>query len=215
MKRGVQKFLIILPACIAPAFSLHAAWHVRDAACRRELQVEGEGGSPVCVTTTVFMEDRFSGFAIFDGKDKPRPFHLLNRTGSKVGIYFTGVPGETLYLYPSDKIALPEQGGPLPITGLRQETRSYDGSEVKASAQFNELWGKSTFQGAGFVDRVYSSYNPFGPNAGALHRYDGTLVINKPGTAIFCTASTDASFMFINDKEVTAWPGKHGVGGGA
>ena len=211
MKRGIRNFLIILSACIVPALNLNAVWHVRDAAFRRELKVEGEGGSPVCVTTTVCMDGRFSGFTIFDGKDKPRPFHLLNRTGSQASIYFDGVPGETLYLYPSDKIALPEQGGPFPLTGMRQEARSYDGSEVKSSAQFNELWKKSTFQGAGFVGRVYSAYNPFGPDAGALHRYDGTLLISKPGTTIFCTVSTDASFIFINDKEIVSWPGKHGV----
>jgi len=211
MQKVVQIFLFGLSACILFTFNLHAAWHVDDAHFRRELKVEGEGNSSICVTTTVFTNDRFGGFTLFDARGQPRTFYLLNRTGSRVSIYFTGVPGETLYLYPSNRIALPEQGGPVPITGLRQETRSYDGSTVTSSAQFSELWEQATFLGAGFTDRVYSSYNPFGKNAGALHRYDGTLLIQKPGTTIFCTASTDASFMFINGVEITAWPGKHGV----
>ncbi len=211
MKKVFQIFLVSLSACILFTFNLHAVWHVDDAHFRRELKVEGDGGSPVSVTTTVFTDERFNGFTLFDVRDKLRPFHLLNRNGSRVSIYFTGVAGETLYLYPSDRITLPEQGGPVPVTGLRQETRSYDGSEVTSSAQFIELWDRATFQGAGFTDRVYSSYNPFGKNAGALHRYDGTLLIKEPGTTIFCTASTDASFMFINGVEVTAWPGKHDV----
>ena len=209
MKWVVHNLLLFLLICFVPMSVVFGAWHVQDAAFRRELKVEGKGTSQLCVTTTVFLEDRFSGFSLFDSKDKPRPFHLLNRIGSQVCIYFDGVPGETLYLYPSSETKLPDPGGPLPITGLRQETRSYDGSEVKSLAQFNALWKEASFQGAKFVERVYSSYNPFGPNAGALHRYEGTLKIEKSGTTIFCTASTDASFLLINDKEVVSWPGKH------
>ncbi|MFO7937054.1 MAG: hypothetical protein R6V06_05540 [Kiritimatiellia bacterium] len=211
MKAVVRNILFILSAGLLSAFDLYAAWHLQDAPCRRKLKVEGDGELPVCVTTTVFMDDRFKGFSLFDAKDKPRSFYLLNRMGSQVSIYFNGVSGESLFLYPSSRQELPGPGGPFPITGLRQETRSYDGCEVKSSAQFNELWKEATFQGAGFADRVYSSYNPFGPNAGALHRYDGTLVIDKPGNTVFCTASTDASFLLINDKEVASWPGKHDV----
>ena len=211
MRRVVHNLLYSLFAGIVPLFAVYGAWHVQDADFRRELKVDGEGSAQICATTTVFLDDRFSGFSLFDSKDKPRPFHLLNRAGSQVSIYFDAVPGEMLYLYPSVKTALPASGGPVPSSGLRHETRTYDGGEVKSLAQFNELWKNAPFQGAKFTDRVYASFNPFGPNAGTLHRFDGSLLIDKPGVTAFCTASTDASFLLINDTEVAAWPGRHGV----
>jgi len=89
--------------------------------------------------------------------------------------------------------------------------RGYDGREVTSSAQFAELWKKAEFQGGEFVDQVYSSYNAFGANTNALHFYDGFLKIDKAGPTAFCVASTDASFLFVDDREVAAWPGKHPV----
>jgi len=43
----------------------------------RMLQVEGEGGAPVTATTTLFMEDRFTGFTLADASGSPRPCHLI------------------------------------------------------------------------------------------------------------------------------------------
>ncbi len=211
MKRVVHNLLFVLLACTIPVFCVHAAWHVQDADFRRELNVEGADNATVCATTTVFLEDRFSGFVLYDSKGNQRVFHLLNRVGSQVSIYFEAVPGETLYLYLSAKVKLPAPGGPPSGSGLRHETRLYDGREVKSLAQFNQLWMEAPFQGARFTDRVYASFNPFGPNAATLHRFDGSLIIDKPGVTAFCTASTDASFVLINDREVASWPGRHGV----
>lgn len=214
MRQVIFHLLCLLLVCATLGLTAHGAWHVQDATYRRELQVEDKGSAKVCATTTVFLDDRYSGFVLYDAKNKQRVFHLLNRVGSQVSIYFDAVPNETLYLYPSSKFELPSPGGPPPGTGLRHEVRAYDGSEVKSLTQFNQLWKPAPFQGAAFTDRVYSSFNPFGPNAGTLHRFDGSLMINKRGVTTFCTASTDASFLLLNDQEVVSWPGKHDVEAG-
>jgi len=190
------------PAC--------AAWHAENAACRKELKVEGEGGAPVTATTTVFLDDGFTGFVLTDAQGAPRPCSLLNRAGSLCSLHFDAKAGETLYLYPSTSAALPQPGLDH-LSGLRHLVCGYDGQAVTSSAMFAELWKKGTFQGGRFIDQVYCSFNPFGDNAKALHQFDGFIRIVKAGLTTFCLASTDASFLFIDGREVVAWPGRHGV----
>ena len=186
------------------------AWHDAYGDFRKELKVEGKGGEPVTATTTVFLDDRFTGLAVTDAQGAPRPWGLLNRCGSRISIHFDAKAGESLYLY-----ALPTADLPRPglahLSGLRHLVRSYDGREVSSPAQFADLWKSGEFQGGEFADQVYASFNPFGANTNALHFYDGVLKIDKAGPTAFCVASTDASFLFIDDHEVASWPGKHPI----
>ncbi len=192
------------------ALPAHSEWHVADAEYRRELKVDGTGTTPVTTTTTVFLDDRHSGFVLIDSQGKSRPFSLLNRIGSRVSVYFEACHGETLYLYPSAEAILPTGVG-AHSSGLLHQSRSYDGKEVLSVEDFNKVWRTATLQGGGFADNVYASFNPFGANTNTLHRYDGFLKIRKPGITKFSVASTDASFLLINDSLVASWPGKHGV----
>lgn len=194
---------VIIPQAVA-------AWHDPQGDCRKELKVDGTDGSAVTATTTVFLDDRFTGLALTDTHGVSRPFGLLNRLGSRVSIHFDAKAGESLYLYPSATVPLPRPGLEH-CSGLRHLVRSYDGREVLSSGQFSELWKSGEFQGGEFIDQVYGAFNPFGSNAGALHFYDGFLKIDKAGPTAFCVASTDASFLFIDNSEAVAWPGKHPI----
>ncbi len=195
---------------VGVSLPLNGAWHVADAECRRELKVEGTGSTPVTATTTVFLDDRSSGFLLIDAQGQPRPCALVNRSGSRISIHFEAVPGETLFLYPSANTALPPPAA-AHSSGLLHQSRTYDGSEVTSVDGFNKLWESAAIQGGAFVDNVYSACNPFAPNTNTLHRFEGMLNISKPGITTFCVASTDASFLLINDRLVAAWPGKHPV----
>ena len=186
------------------------AWSEANAEFRKELKVEDGDATALTAVTTVFFDDRFTGFVLTDARGVSRPFGLLNRCGSRISLHFDAKPGETLYLYPSTSVTLPRPGLEH-LSGLRHLVRGYDGREVTSSAQFADLWKKAEFQGGEFVDQVYSSYNAFGANTNALHFYDGFLKIDKAGPTAFCVASTDASFLFVDDREVAAWPGKHPV----
>ena len=81
---------------------------------RRELKVEGEGGALTTATTTVFLDDRFTGIALTDTQGAARPFSLLNLAGSQCSIHFDAAAGETLYLYPSANAPLPAPGRSIP-----------------------------------------------------------------------------------------------------
>jgi hypothetical protein len=210
--RLLRCFLVIWLGILA---SLPAAdaWHTGKGAFRKKIKVDTEGAGPVTATTTVFLDDRFTGFVLVDATGKLRPCSLLNRAGSMCKIHFDAAPGETLYLYLSAKADLPRPGL-RHKAGLRHRVRTYDGREVTSSAIFKDLWDAGALQGGRFVNQVYSSFNPFGPNTNALHCFDGFLRIKKAGTTQFCIASTDASFLHIDGKEVVAWPGKHPVNKG-
>jgi len=190
--------------------ALCAAWHVENAVCRKELKVDGADGAPVTATTTVFLDDGFAGFVLTDAQGARRPCGLLNRVGSLCSIHFDAKAGETLFLYPSAEAEMPQPGLDH-LSGLRHLVCGYDGQAVTSSALFGKLWKKGAFQGGRFTDQVYSSFNPFGDNAKALHQFDGFIRIVKAGLTTFCLASTDASFLFIDGREVAAWPGKHGI----
>jgi hypothetical protein len=176
----------------------------------RMLQVEGEGGAPVTATTTLFMEDRFTGFTLADASDSPRPCHLLNRDGSRISIHFDAKAGERLTVRPSADAPLP---GPAFThrSGLLHLVKRYDGRTVNTVAEFETLWQQAVFEGGRFAEQIYAAYNPFGANSNALHRYEGGLILAKGGAITFCVASTDASFLLINGRQVAAWPGKHPV----
>jgi len=174
----------------------------------RTLHVETGSGGPVTATTTGFLDERFSGFSLVDAQGRERPFSLLNRAGSACTIHFDALCGESLSLLPLSQTTLPQPGAPI-RSGLRHLARRYDGGTVDTVAQFESLWKDAPFLGGRFEDQVYASYNPFGANSNALHRYDGFIRIDKAGPTTFCVASTDASFLLIDDREAASWPGRH------
>lgn len=176
----------------------------------RTLQVEGEDGKPVTATTTLFLEDRFTGFTLTDAAGAPRPCHLLNREGSRISIHFDAVSGERLTCRLSAETPLPAPAS-THRAGLLHLVKRYDGRAVNTVAEFEALWKQATFEGGRFAEQIYAAYNPFGANSNALHRYEGGLIVAKGGAVTFCVASTDASFLLINGEQVAAWPGKHPV----
>ena len=176
----------------------------------RRLQVEGEGGTPVTATTTLFLEDRFTGFTLADAAGNSRPCLLLNRDGSRISIHFDAHAGERLTLRPAADVPLPSPGF-AHRTGLLHLVKRYDGRAVNTVAEFDALWRQATFEGGRFAEQIYAAYNPFGANSNALHRYEGGLILAKSGAITFCVASTDASFLLVNGQQVAAWPGNHPV----
>lgn len=187
-------------------------WPERLGALRRELRVEtAEQDASATAITTVFLDNRTPGFVLADPQGAVRPCGLLQRSGSRVSFHFEARPGERLYLYPCADAAQFPAPGLSHSTGLRQLTRAYGGEEVDSVERFEALWQAATPQGGGFAEQVFSSVNPYGPNARTLHRYEGTFRIATAGATIFCTASTDASFLLVNGRLVAAWPGRHPV----
>lgn len=202
--------LLAFGLLVLRSLAVDAPWPETEARCRRELRVEGSGGTPVTATTVVFLDDTFTGFTLTDAQGTPRPFHLLNKAGSQCAIHFDAAAGETLYLYPSEKLALPPPHS-AHRSGLLHQTKTYDGRVVESTAQFEELWRQAPYQGGRFAEQIYAAYNPFGANSNTLHRYEGGLITAKNGSVTFCIASTDAAFLLVDGREVATWPGHHPV----
>ena len=65
--------------------------------------------------------------------------------------------------------------------------------------------------GARFQRRIADGYNSFGSSDYYMSIYRGWINIPKDGTYQFCTISNEASFSFLDGKDLVHWPGRHTV----
>ena len=94
--------------------------------------------------------------------------------------------------------------------GLLLETRAFKHCNLNSLESVRKAFEEAEPIGAGYVEGVSHSSNPFALGQGAFFsRYSGTLHIDKGGETHFWTASQDASFLLIDGKEVVAAPGRH------
>ena len=211
-------WLLVLATALTARAAEPPAWQAPGADFRRKLHVEEYAGGPRTVSTLVFTpageEGEGGSFKLFDPRGRERPVEVLDRRGSRTTLFFnTTTPGEDLWLYFVKAAAPPTPVAP--VSGLIHRVKRFTGRPVATPAEFEQLWADATaVQGGRFVDRVFASLNPFGDNPNALHRYDGFLRLKQPGEYAFCLATTDASFLLIDGKQVVAWPGKHPVNAG-
>jgi tetratricopeptide (TPR) repeat protein len=63
--------------------------------------------------------------------------------------------------------------------------------------------------GARYQRRISDGYNPFGSSDYYISVYRGWINIPAAGPYQFCTASNEASFSFLDGKELIHWPGRH------
>ena len=62
--------------------------------------------------------------------------------------------------------------------------------------------------GVDFWKQVFDAFNPFGPQSRYISVYDGFLDCPKAGVYKFATLSEDGSFLLVDGKLVTEWPGQ-------
>jgi tetratricopeptide (TPR) repeat protein len=71
--------------------------------------------------------------------------------------------------------------------------------------------GSKAKYGARYQRRVSEGYNHFGPSDYYISIYRGWVRVPKAGKYQFCTVSNEASFSFLDGKELIHWPGRHTV----
>ena len=109
----------------------------------------------------------------------------------------------------------PGSGAPhgdwVPRAGLVYSTMQRpDAENPKTVDELKALMAASTEKyGARYQRRVADGHNPFGPSDYFISVYRGWIRIPKDGTWRFCTASNEASFSFLDGKELVHWPGRH------
>ncbi|MCH2176823.1 MAG: PA14 domain-containing protein [Lentisphaeria bacterium] len=188
-------------------------------ACAQEftkaLQVETFKGGSRTVSATLQLPKTLINkqFTIVDTNGKVRPYQTYSTQGSQQKIYFMGRSDEKLtakwYSSSSKKATFR-----LPESGLLLSTKKYNGQAVTSLEEFNELWSQAAMEDRSFVSQVFQSFNPHGPNSKTMSRFDGYIAIKEEGTYTFSIASQDASFLEINGKLITQWPGNHDIHGG-
>ncbi len=92
------------------------------------------------------------------------------------------------------------------------ETRTAPASDAvyKDWSELSSAWRRAgASDGAEFVGKIVGGLNPFGEQLNFLSHYSGWL-LPPQGDLVLYTLSSDASFIFADDKLVLQWPGVHG-----
>jgi len=105
----------------------------------------------------------------------------------------------------------PPSGVWVPRYGLVYTTlRRPEGDNPKTVTDLAAMLAASPAQdGARFQRQISDGFNPFGSSDNYMSVYRGWIEIPAAGRYRFCTASNEASFSFLDGKELIHWPGRH------
>ncbi len=99
-----------------------------------------------------------------------------------------------------------------PRSGLLVETWKYAGGSIGTSESIRKTLdraGREKPIGSAYVSAVFIPGNIFNSVKQTCNLYSGTLVCREEGEYRFAISSYDASALFIDDKLVVSWPGRH------
>lgn len=167
---------------------------------------------------------------VFDAAGQAVPFQVtfldaahdalisFRATDAKAGSRFVVYFGNAAATRAAEQLNVPEvpgagapQGDWVPRAGLVLTTKQRpEADNPKTIEEFTKLWSDSVRpHGARYQRRISDGFNPFGSSDDYLSAYRGWLKIPAAGTYQFCTASNEASFSFLDGKELIHWPGRH------
>jgi tetratricopeptide (TPR) repeat protein len=134
---------------------------------------------------------------------------LWSAPGEPTTIVFDSSSGARQY-----DVYLGSNWPPLPVdigkAGVLLESRAGDGKTIDHLADMLQAWNQSTkINGRALVGGVYEGGNRFGLESPLLEHFQGTFDVIAPEHLELDLASTDASFVLIDGKEVVEWPGHH------
>jgi tetratricopeptide (TPR) repeat protein len=222
--------------------STHAAdtWHLSGWQARAVVEVTAPAAEPGVDTAGVriLCQGRAkadgSDYRVLDAAGKPVPFQLMFHDAARYSLlsFRCTDPKQRYFVYfgnpaaaraPEQVVVNPAPGtGPpkgawLPKYGFVLETiQRPEGDNPRTVAEMAKLMeGSKARYGARYQRRVADGYNPFGPSDYYISVYRGWVHVPKAGKYQFCTVSNEASFSFLDGKELVHWPGRHTVDRGA
>jgi PKD repeat protein len=225
-------------ACLALLFSAPVSaaepWHLADWSCRAVVEIPkplAEAGVDTAAVRVLCQgRGKADGgdYRVLDAAGKPLPFQLTFHDGGRYSlIAFRAVdPKQRFFVYFGNTKAeraaeqvvahtAPGSGPPkadwVPRYGLVLETiQRPEGDNPTTVEEMAKLIAASPFKhGARYQRRIADGYNPFGSSDYYISVYRGWINIPKAGKYQFCTASNEASFSFLDGKELVHWPGRH------
>lgn len=219
MMRRVLRPIAISLACLGFAGRAWAAetfWH--DTACRYRVRlnvgnIDGQGEAGYVDVPLPGRSPDGADIRVTAPNGRTVPHKIVfNGPASKVRLAFQTVSEGAYHVYWGNPRAKPPDPDWTPRVGLILTAKKYEkGGWNNVNEMLETIRINTHVFGRGRVENVWHAGNPFGPSDRYLSVYEGWLMITKDGEYGFCTASDDASFLFVNDRLVCQWPGGHGA----
>jgi tetratricopeptide (TPR) repeat protein len=175
-----------------------------------------------------------SDYRVLDAAGRPLPFQLTFHDAARYSLiaFRADNPRQKYFVYfgnpqavrAAEQVVLdpapgsgPPKGAWVPRYGLVLETiQRPEGDNPKTVADLAKLiQGSKARHGARYQRRIADGYNPFGSSDYYISLYRGWIQVPKAGPYQFCTISNEASFSFLDGKELVHWPGRHTTERGA
>jgi tetratricopeptide (TPR) repeat protein len=171
-----------------------------------------------------------SDFRVLDNAGKPVPFQLTYHDSERYSLLSfraTGAkPKDQFFVYfgnpgarraPEEGVGDPNPGAGAPKGAwvpkqgfVLQTIQRPEGDNPRTVDDLKKLIaGSKAKYGARYQRQVSDGFNPFGPSDYYISLYSGWINIPAAGKYKFCTASNEASFSFLDGKELVHWPGRH------
>ena len=215
--------LFTLHSSLSTAYcSSNIPWWNSDFKCRKTVYLllweKTQQSSDVAYTvftTGGLINDNGSDIRVTDNSGNIVPHKLINCNplGKTKIIFEAKTSFENYYIYFNNPNAQPMNYNWNPLyTGLLLETRKLGSGYCKNWRQMKRLLdrNKQTYE-KGYVSNIFQGYNLFGPSERFISIYSGHIYCAQTGVYWLATASDDASFLFIDNRLVTQWPGAHGA----
>lgn len=209
-------------------------WHLADWPARATVEITEPVGGVDTAAVKVLCQGRAkpdgSDFRLLNDAGEPVPFQLTFHNASRYALIAfkaeNAKPGQRFFVYygnagserPGEQVVVdpkPGSGAPkgswTPRAGLTFATiQRVEAENPETVEELTLLMGESKENyGARHQRRVADGYNPFGPSDYYISVYRGWINIPNAGAYKFCTASNEASFSFLDGKQLIHWPGRH------
>jgi tetratricopeptide (TPR) repeat protein len=212
------------------------AWHLADWQARAVVEIPKPAAEPGVDTAGVKIlcqgHARADGsdYRVLDSAGKSVPFQIMFHDAGRYSLlsFRAGDLKQRYFVYfdnpkaerAAEQIVInpapgagPPKGTWIPRYGLVLETmeRPKGDNPLTVAEMAKLIAGSKVKHGARYQRRISDGYNPFGPSDYYISIYRGWINIPKAGKYQFCTISNEASFSFIDGKELVHWPGRHTV----
>jgi tetratricopeptide (TPR) repeat protein len=225
--------------CAAPARAADP-WHLAGWEARAAVEITAPAKEPGVDTAGVKVlcqgrgKPDGSDYRVVDAAGKPVPFLLAYhdparyslisfRAADPKGRYFVyfGNPkaerAKEMVVDDPKPGSGPPKGDWVPKQGFVLQTMQRpEGDNPRTPEDMAKLIaGSKEKYGARYQRQVSEGYNVFGPSDYYVSVYRGWITVPQAGKYQFCTVSNEASFSFLDGKELVHWPGRHTTERGA
>jgi len=158
-----------------------------------------------------------SRFGVFDAGGNAVAFQTLwSAPGEATRVCFDASSGAAAYYVCFDTDLPTAASSWKPEAGVLLETRPCRADlPINTAAQIARVLNSAGApSGRDYVPNIFLGANPFGPSADYIATFTGWFTVPSASQYTFATASTDASYLEVDNREVATWFGVHGAGPG-